>query len=65
MLGEPLQCFPSNVGEKRNSQKSSWFLGANQFHLRKDFALDDRNGVLESELCMRMLGQGLLLEKCF
>lgn len=56
MFGEPLQWFPVNVREKTNSQKSSWFLGANQFHLNKDFALEDRDGILESKLCRRMLG---------
>lgn len=53
MFGEPLQWFPVNVREKINSQKSSWSLGANQFHLSKDFTLDDqiyiaRDGILES-----------------
>lgn len=53
MFGEPLQWLPVKVTENINSQKSSWSLGANHFHLSKDFTLDDqihvdRDGILES-----------------
>lgn len=42
MPGQPLHCSPSSAREERNSQKSSWFLGANQSQLSRDFALDGR-----------------------